>query len=183
MSPAGVRRRRLGALLRHSAARFATVGVLNTVLTAAVIFGLKATLGIADAAANAAGYAVGLACSFALNRRFTFGHQGSPLASLGRFAVVCALAYAINLGTVLGLIGAGLNDYLAHLAGMPLYTAVSYLGCRYFVFAPPRRATAPEGASTPANPPESATAGAARLGAASGSVRLRSQRPVRRRRP
>ena len=121
------------ALLRTSV-RFGTVGVVNTLLSIAVIFSLKAFAGAHDLPANAAGYAVGLTCSFALNRNWTFQHEGRLLPALARFLSVFAVAYLFNIAVVFALIGAGFNDYLAHLAGMPVYTVVFYLGCLGFAF-------------------------------------------------
>ena len=133
MSAAQVGWRRL---LGHSALKFAAVGVINTLLCLGVIFGLKSLAGFGDVAANISGYAVGLACSFLLNRRWTFAHHSRLLPTLLRFLLVFLLSYLLNITVVLGLIRLGCNDYLAHLGGMPLYTLVFYFGCRYFVFAP-----------------------------------------------
>lgn len=139
-APAGWRR-----LLRHSALKFAGVGVINTLLCLGVIFGLKSLAGFGDVAANVSGYAVGLACSFLLNRRWTFAHDAQLLPALLRFLLVFLLSYLLNLGVVLLLIRSGCNRYLAHLGGMPLYTVAFYLGCRHFVFPPasPRAGPAP----------------------------------------
>ncbi len=133
--------------------KFAGVGAFNTVLTLAIIFGLKAGLHWSDAGANLAGYAVGLASSFVLNRRWTFRGSAASAGVVGRFLLVFALAYALNIAVVLGAIGLGMHDYLAHLAGMPVYTIAFFIGCRDFVFvALPDRATrllapfAPQGA-------------------------------------
>ena len=122
-------------VLKHTALRFAGVGVINTLLCLAVIFGLKALAGVADLPANIAGYVLGLACSFLLNRRWTFGHTDRLLPALLRFLLVFLGSYLLNIGIVLSLIHFGFNDYLAHIAGMPAYSIVFYFGCRYFVFS------------------------------------------------
>lgn len=114
--------------------KFAAVGVANTLLTLAVIFALKSMAGVDDVPANALGYALGLACSFLLNKRWTFGHTGRWLPAVARFVAVFLIAYSANLAVVLMLIRVGLNDYVAHAAGMPLYTLVFYCGCRLLVF-------------------------------------------------
>lgn len=114
--------------------RFAIVGALNTLLTLAVIFGLKLCFDADDALANLLGYLLGLVNSYSLNRRWTFGHSGSIALSLPAFLLVQAVAYVVNLAVVLTVIAAGLNAYAAHVAGMPLYMSISYLGSRYFVF-------------------------------------------------
>ncbi len=128
--PAGGWRQALG----HTALKFAGVGVINTLLCLAVIFALKSVAGFGNVPANMAGYAVGLSCSFLLNRRWTFAHNDRLLPALLRFVLVFLVSYLLNLAAVLAAIHLGCNDYLAHLTGMPLYTIAFYFGCRYFVF-------------------------------------------------
>jgi putative flippase GtrA len=123
-----------GAGWIETALKFAGVGVVNTLLCIGVIFGLKSLAGFGDVPANMSGYAVGLCCSFLLNRNWTFAHREGLWPALLRFLLVFGLSYLFNLAVVLGLIHAGCNAYLAHLAGMPLYSVVFYLGCRYYVF-------------------------------------------------
>ncbi|MCK5759594.1 MAG: GtrA family protein, partial [Clostridiales bacterium] len=55
--------------------RYGAVGLVNTGVTAAVIFLLKLT-GIHYSLYTLSGYAIGIAVSFFLNRRFTFRKQG-----------------------------------------------------------------------------------------------------------
>lgn len=126
-------------LLDASTMRFLATGVLNTLLTATVIFALKAGLQAGDVAANAIGYLCGLASSFALNSRWTFDYGGSQIVALRRFVLAFLLAYGLNLLLVLALIRTGVNPYLAHLAGMPAYTLAFYLLCRHYVFVGQRR--------------------------------------------
>lgn len=116
--------------------RFLAVGVVNTVVGLLSIYALKALAGLGDAAANAGGYAVGLACSFVLNRRWTFAHDGPVLPAVLRFAVVFGVAYAANLALVLAAIRfAGIDAYVAQALGIPPYTLLFYLGSRHFAFA------------------------------------------------
>lgn len=124
----------LGALLRHSILRFASVGVVNTLLTITVIFLLKLLARVPDVPANLVGYSVGLGCSFLLNKRWTFGHRGALWPALVRFLTVFCVAYLLNIGIVLASLRLGVNDYLAHLVGMPVYTLAFYAGCRWFAF-------------------------------------------------
>lgn len=118
----------------HSVSKFAIVGVINTLLTLATIFILKSVAGLSDVPANLGGYLLGLACSFVLNKRWTFEHSGSPLLALGRFLVVFGASYLLNLAVVIGVIRAGASPYWAHLSGMPFYTVAFYFGCRHFAF-------------------------------------------------
>ncbi len=119
-------------------ARFLAVGVLNTCTGLAVIYAAKWLARWEDIPANLLGYAVGLAVSFTLNRRWTFAHQGAPLPALARFGVATAVAYGANLAVVLlALHGLGLNSYLAQALGVPAYTLTAYLLSRHFVFRRP----------------------------------------------
>ena len=117
-------------------ARFAGVGILNTLLTLALIVGMKSVFQAPDPLANFTGYLAGLALSFVLNKRWTFQHNASTAMAAVRFLLVFGVAYAINLATVLVLIRLGCNAYAAHVAGMPVYTVMFYLGCRLYAFKP-----------------------------------------------
>ena len=121
--------------LDASAARFLLVGVGNTLAGLVIIFVAKA-IGIGDVMANAAGYGAGLVLSFVLNKRWTFRHDGPVFSTLVRFIVVIGLAYVANLAFVLGAISVlGINSYIAQALGIPVYTAVAYLGSRWYVFS------------------------------------------------
>lgn len=115
--------------------RFAVAGVLNTVVGLSVIFAVKLAFAAPEALANAAGYAVGLAVSFSLNRNWVFRSTAPARTALRRFLVVFALAYAANLAVVLVAAGTfGVNGYIAQTLGVGTYAVLSYLGSRVFVF-------------------------------------------------
>jgi putative flippase GtrA len=121
--------------------RFATVGVINTLLTLAIIY-LLMHLGVDYRGANLAGYLVGFVVSFVLNRNWTFTHRGHWLGSFARWIVVAAVAYGGNLATVVMLHQwLGIDAHLAQLGGMPVYTLLSYVGGRYFAFTAPPAAS------------------------------------------
>jgi len=121
------------------AIKFALVGIVNTLIGLMVIFALKALLSWNNAAANAGGYTVGLVISFFLNRSFTFGHVGPKLAAAMRFSAVFAVAYLVNLGTVLAAIDVvDMNPYAAQVVGVVVYSILFFLGGRHFAFAPQR---------------------------------------------
>ena len=115
--------------------RFILVGIANSAVGLSVIFAAKALLGWNDLIANIAGYAVGLAVSFVLNRAWTFGFTGATGSALLRFLCTFAIAYALNLATVFILIdGFGVNAYVAQTAGVFPYAVFFYLASRDFVF-------------------------------------------------
>jgi putative flippase GtrA len=117
--------------------KFLSVGVLNLVGGLLVIYACKWLFHAGDAAANAIGYGAGLISSFTLNSRWTFAYRGPQWPALLKFLLVAAVAYAMNLATVLALIHhAGLNSYLAQALGIPPYTLTTYLASKFLVFAP-----------------------------------------------
>jgi putative flippase GtrA len=115
--------------------RFLSVGVLNMVVGLLVIYACKWFFHANDVAANAIGYAAGLTTSFTLNSRWTFGYRGPQLPALIKFLLVAALAYAMNLLTVLTLIHiVDVNSYIAQALGIPPYTLTTYLASKFIVF-------------------------------------------------
>lgn len=106
--------------------KFCLVGLLNTALTAAVIFTLI-HVGTNIYLANLIGYAVGIVCSFILNCLFTFSISLS-CRRLGKFLVTCFAAYLVNVG-VIGLVvhSNSCLIYSSQIAGMATYTITSFL--------------------------------------------------------
>ena len=118
--------------------RFLSVGMLNMVVGLLVIYVCKWFFQASDVVANALGYATGLVTSFTLNSRWTFDYRGPQLPALVKFLLVAALAYAMNLLTVLTLIHcAGLNSYIAQALGIPPYTVTTFLASKFIVFRQP----------------------------------------------
>ncbi len=115
--------------------RFLTVGVLNTLIGLSVIYLCKWLLEIGDTLSNLIGYAIALTFSFVVNKQWSFRHQGESGPALVKFLLVIAIAYLANLGTVLLLIeGLSVNSYVSQALGIVPYTALSFLGLRYFAF-------------------------------------------------
>jgi putative flippase GtrA len=121
------------------AIRFGAVGLINTLVGLSAIYALKLFVGAGDVVANLLGYAVGVTVSFALNRKWTFAFQGDHWQASLRFVATMAMSYAVNLSIVLVALHVfKLNSYLAQALGIPPYTIVSFLLCKYWVFrAPP----------------------------------------------
>lgn len=114
--------------------KFLVVGVLNTLLSLVIIFGLKYFYSFSDVVANLNGYIAGLICSFILNKKWTFNHTGQVSITIFKFILTFAIAYIANIIFVLLLIKSGVNAYLSHLIAMPIYTVIFYIGSKFFVF-------------------------------------------------
>ena len=124
--------------------RFLTVGVANTAIGLSSVFAAMRFLDMSEAAANALGYAIGVTFSFIANRAWTFGDGAPAIQSFPRWLVVAGCAYLSNLVVVLAAYQfLGVDSYLSQLLGVPIYTAVGFLGARYYAFRDP--ATIPQG--------------------------------------
>ena len=118
----------------HTAVRFLTVGMANSIAGLTVIYLAKLLGGLGDVAANVTGYLVGLLLSFALNSKWTFRYDGKLMPAFGKFMAVFAGAYLFNLTGVLAAIHVGINSYVAQAIGIIPYTVATYLLSRHFVF-------------------------------------------------
>ena len=121
--------------------RFLLVGVVNTLVGAGIMFLLYNLAGCSYWLSSAANYIVGGVVSYFLNKYYTFKNTERSWKQVLRFALNVAacwlLAYGIAKPLALRLL-AGFDEKLqtnaAMLAGLCLYTALNYLGQRFFVF-------------------------------------------------
>lgn len=117
--------------------RFAATGVINTIVGLAAIAFAQTVLLLGPYWSNAFGYAVGLACSYAFNSRWTFrAGPGSP-GRLLRFIVAFALAYAANLAVLYGSLTVGAPWLLAQAAALLTYSVLFFVLCKFAVFRQP----------------------------------------------
>lgn len=136
-------------ILDSSFIRFLIVGVLNTLVGTAVMFGLYNLAGlhkwgqIGYWLSTIGNYTVGSVVSFFLNKHFTFKNKEKGKAVVIRFVVniaVCmTLAYGIAQKCVeLALAGTFLSQQMqgniSMLAGMCLFVLLNYFGQRFFAF-------------------------------------------------
>ncbi len=121
--------------------RFLLVGVVNTLVGAGIMFLLYNLAGCSYWLSSAANYIVGGVVSYFLNKYYTFKNTERSWRQVLRFALnvaVCwLLAYGIAKPLALRLL-TGFDEKLqtnaAMLAGLCLYTALNYLGQRFFAF-------------------------------------------------
>lgn len=133
-------------VLDGTAVRYVAVGLANTLVGLVVIYIVMYALGLGNASANIIGYAVGLGFSFALNKRWTFSHDGDTPGAFIRFLIVVLLAYFANLATVMFTAEVlGWNRYVAQALGIGPYTVIGYVGSRLYAFRPAM--------SSPSEPP------------------------------
>lgn len=121
--------------------RFLLVGVVNTLVGCGTMFLLYNLAHWSYWTSSAANYIVGGIVSFFLNKYFTFRKKDWSWGQVARFAgnvAVCwLLAYGMAKPLVLHLLAGQslwLQENTAMLVGMCLYTALNYLGQRFFAF-------------------------------------------------
>ena len=121
--------------------KFILVGIVNTLVGTAIMFGLYNLAGCSYWVSSAANYVIGSILSYVLNKKFTFRHRGqiaqSALRFTGNIAACYLLAYGLAKPTVrviLTGVTQQVQENIAMLAGMILFTGFNYLGQRYFVF-------------------------------------------------
>jgi putative flippase GtrA len=115
--------------------RYAIAGVLNTVTGFATILVAEHMFGMSAYAANAVGYAVGIAVGFLVNRNWTFQHTGSPTRAAVLYVAAFAACYLLNL-LVLWI---ALNVFVwpsivAQAVAIAVYSVAFFLTCRWVVF-------------------------------------------------
>jgi putative flippase GtrA len=118
--------------------KFSLVGVVNTLVGYAVIFGLMYGVGLGPMASNVAGYAVGMALNFILNRTITFSSRAPLPSELFRFLVAFAVAFVLNLLVLhISIDWTGIDAGLGQLIAGVFYVVIFYLLSKYVVFAKP----------------------------------------------
>ncbi len=128
-------------LLDGTVVRFLLVGVINTLVGCGAMFLLYNLAHWSYWLSSAANYVLGGVVSFFLNKYFTFRKREWSWRQAGRFAVnvaVCwLLAYGLAKPLVLAVLEGQpvwLQENGAMAVGMCLYTALNYLGQRFFAF-------------------------------------------------
>jgi len=136
-------------ILDSSFVRFLIVGVINTLVGTAVMFGLYNAAGLHKWGqvgywlSTVGNYTVGSVVSFFLNKHFTFRNKEKGKEVVIRFVVniaVCmVLAYGIAQKCVEALLAdsflsAQWQGNISMLVGMGLFVLLNYFGQRFFAF-------------------------------------------------
>lgn len=131
----------LRKLMDPSLFRFLIVGVINTLVGSAIMFGLYNLAGWGYWPSSAANYILTSILSFFLNKYFTFQSKAWSGGEVLRFAANIAVCYALAYGAAKPLVrlllsgaSAAVRDNVSMLAGMVLFTTCNYLGQRFFAF-------------------------------------------------
>lgn len=124
------------SLLNIGFIKYGMVGVVNTLITAIIIFILMNGLGINYEISNAIGYVAGFFNSFFLNKFWTFkSSESSTIKQFTRFTVVFLVCYLLQHGLLVFLVEKLLvNKNIATLVGMVFYTVIGFFFNKLFTF-------------------------------------------------
>ncbi len=121
--------------------KFVIVGVVNTLVGMAIMFGLYNLAGCSYWVSSAANYILTSILSYFLNKTFTFGNKDGVGSTALRFALNIAACYLLAYGIakpavnwLLSGAAVSLRDNCSMLTGMVLFTGFNYIGQRFFAF-------------------------------------------------
>lgn len=128
-------------LIDRKLTKFLLVGVINTLIGTAIMFGLYNLAHCTYWVSSAANYILTSILSFFLNKYFTFGSREKSAGEVARFSVNIAACYLLAYGIakpmcIAALAGASsaVRDNVSMFVGMCLFTGLNYLGQRFFAF-------------------------------------------------
>lgn len=132
---------RIRGLLDEKLLKFLLVGVVNTLIGTAIMFGLYNLAHCSYWASSAANYFLTSILSFFLNKYFTFQSHEQGGAQAIRFALHIAVCYLLAYGLAKPLClrllvetDTAVRENISMLVGMCLFTGLNYLGQRFFTF-------------------------------------------------
>lgn len=121
--------------------KFLIVGVINTLVGTAVMFGCYNLLHFGYWVSSAANYVVGSIVSYFLNKYFTFQVKERSIRFVVRFIINITICYLLAYGIakplvarILSSMPANIQENGAMLVGMCLFVALNYIGQRFFAF-------------------------------------------------
>ena len=121
--------------------KFILVGVINTLVGTAVMFGCYNLLHMSYWVSSAANYVVGSVVSYFLNKNFTFRNKSKDPMVLVRFVINITVCYLLAYGIAKPLVrqilsgrSVRIQENGAMLVGMCLFVGLNYLGQRFFAF-------------------------------------------------
>jgi len=121
--------------------KFILVGVVNTLVGTAVMFGLYNLLHAGYWFSSAMNYIVGSIVSYFLNKYYTFGVKKRSWRFITRFIANITVCYLLAYGAAKPLARMALSGFPvtiqengAMLVGMGLFVLLNYVGQRFFTF-------------------------------------------------
>ena len=129
----------MGRLIDRTVPKFLLVGVVNTLVGTAVMYGLYNLAHCGYWFSSAMNYVVGSVVSYFLNKYFTFNVRKRSWEELARFTLNILFCYLVAYGVakplarlIFSALSESARDNIAMLAGMVFFVPLNYLGQRFF---------------------------------------------------
>lgn len=123
------------------ALKFILVGVLNTIVGAVIMFGMYNFFHFGYWVSSITNYVLTSVLSFFLNKHFTFRNKEKSFTQVLKFALNILICYGLAYGIAKPLMihilsnqSATIKDNISMLVGMCLFTALNFLGQKFFAF-------------------------------------------------
>lgn len=121
--------------------RFVMIGIINTMVGATIMFVFYNIFDFSYWVSSASNYFLTSILSFFLNKYYTFSNKETSLGQVIRFIVNILVCYLIAYGFakrialyIFEFAGERLQNNIAMLIGMVIFTALNYIGQRFFAF-------------------------------------------------
>lgn len=121
--------------------KFLVVGIINTIVGTGLMFGLYNLFGASYWVSTSVSYILASILSFFLNKYFTFQSKEKSWRQIFRFIINIGVCYGLAYGLAKPAVSYILMDYgtsiqenIAMLTGMCLFTGFNYIGQRFFAF-------------------------------------------------
>lgn len=123
------------------AIKFVLVGILNTIVGSLIMFGMYNLFGCGYWVSSITNYVLTSILSFFLNKHFTFKNKEKSVVQVLKFALNILICYGLAYGIAKPLIiyilsnqSVMIKDNISLLVGMCLFTALNFLGQKFFTF-------------------------------------------------
>lgn len=121
--------------------KFILVGCINTLFGAAIMFVFYNCFHLSYWLSSASNYFFGSILSYFLNKYYTFNYKERNWGVIGRFIINIAVCYLLAYGIAKPLarhlldgLSVSLQENIAMIVGMVLFTLLNYFGQRFFAF-------------------------------------------------
>lgn len=121
--------------------KFLIVGVINTIVGTAIMFGLYNLANFSYWSASFWNYFLASVLSYFLNKYFTFQQKDKSIKYVFKFALNIAVCYIIAyalakpcVSFILSGFSMTIQENVAMAVGMVLFTLCNYFGQRFFAF-------------------------------------------------
>lgn len=135
------RRRRVAAIVDHTAFRYVVIGVLSAAADFGLLYGLHGGLGVPVPIASFVSVALAFVLNFALNRIWSFRSQAPVVGQFGKYLFLGCVNWVLTAILVTAFTALGLNYLIAKAIALVLTTGSNYMLYRLWVFKDRRPAT------------------------------------------